>query len=760
MARVIDAVMSLKDKFSPTLRLVNKALDISKTAMSGAKSQVVQLGSKLEEMNKVNARTAKSFQKIGKSMASMQNAAVVVTLTAAAEKGYEASKKINGAVNQMKIWGDITDETAAKMKVGILSISSTYAIANDQVAEATQQAVKSGIKEGEVLEWMSNTAKFARVAKMDLAETTKYGAQMSKAYNLSTADTAAAYNQLTTAAKACHGDIDKITASVAALSPKAAQAGISLSQLTTTLAMMRNRGYDEAQSGGIMDSMITSIAKAQPALAKLGIDVSAARIQAQGLAPVIADVYAKMGDDTKFKALFKNVDGYKMAMMMASKDGVSEWQGMLKQINEGSASTLDKMWSQMQTPGEKTQQAMTDLANAWVTVGDALAPVFTKSATMIKTLLAAYNGLSDGQKALIANVIQFVIVFGALTVAVGGAMSLIGTWIGLVSGIVPAIEGIAGAAKFVGKNLLGLTKIFKLVGMAARFLFANPIGIAIMIIIGLCYLIYTYWTPIKEFFVTLWVGIVNTFNTSINSIKEFFAGLWLGILSIATTGGNALGSIINWIANFFTNGFDTMSNIARDILNGLLNNIFIIITGIVGVFSGIITFLTGAFTGDWSMAWQGIVDVFSSIFSTIAAICNNVLGTVKAVINDVISGINNISVDVPNWVPMVGGQHYQPAIPMLAKGTDNWGGGVAMIHDAGAEIVDLPTGSRVIPHDKSMDQEYERGKADSKANGFVLNIPKLADTIIVREDADIDKIIEMLAFKLKSYAINQAEGAV
>ena len=133
MARVIDAVMSLKDKFSPTLRLVNKALDISKTAMSGAKSQVVQLGSKLEEMNKVNTRTAKSFQKIGKSMASMQNAAVVVTLTAAAEKGYEASKKINGAVNQMKIWGDITDETAAKMKVGILSISSTYAIANDQV---------------------------------------------------------------------------------------------------------------------------------------------------------------------------------------------------------------------------------------------------------------------------------------------------------------------------------------------------------------------------------------------------------------------------------------------------------------------------------------------------------------------------------------------------------------------------------------------------------------------------------------------------
>lgn len=709
MAKIIDATLKLIDQFTPTLRTVNSAMDASKSAMNGVKSHVSSMAGKMEEMNKVNQRTAKSFQRIGKSMASMQNVAVVAALTMAAEKGYEASKKINGAVNQMKIWGDISDETAARIKSGILSISSQYAIANDLVAESTQQAVKAGIKETEVLEWMNNTAKFARVAKLELAQATQYGAQISKAYHLSTQDQAAAYNQLTAAAKLCHGDVDKITASIATISPKASQAGISITQLSATIAMMRGRGYDESQAGGIMENMISSIAKAEPKLAKLGIDVSAARIQAQGLAPVIADVYAKMGDDTKFKALFKNVDAYKMAMMMASKDGVSEWQGMLQQINEGSASTIDKMWAKMQTPGEKTQQAMTDLANAWVTVGDALAPVFTSSATMIKAVVAAYNGLSDRQKAIITNIIQFVVVFGAITIAVGGAMSMIGTWISMITGIIPAIKGIGSAIGFIGGHFKGLISIFKLVGTAVRFLFANPIGLAIMAVVAIVYLLYTHWETVKAAV----LGVIRTMVA--------VAGDYFGI----------------WIANINT-----------------------IVNGAKAIFNGIVDFLVGVFTGNWALAWQGIVEIFSGIFNTIKGICENILGGVKAIINDVISGINSISVDIPDWVPSVGGQHYQPNIPMLAHGTDNWQGGPAMVHDAGAEIVDLPQGTRVIPHDKSLKNEYARGRAEGGRNGSGAFIEKLADTIIVREEADIDKIVNKLAQKLEAHAMNSATCAV
>ena len=46
----------------------------------------------------------------------------------------------------------------------------------------------------------------------------------------------------------------------------------------------------------------------------------------------------------------------------------------------------------------------------------------------------------------------------------------------------------------------------------------------------------------------------------------------------------------------------------------------------------------------------------------------------------------------------------------------------------------------MYPHDKSIQKAYADG---AKSNGKVtINIPKLADKIVIREDADIDKLVE------------------
>jgi phage-related protein len=88
---------------------------------------------------------------------------------------------------------------------------------------------------------------------------------------------------------------------------------------------------------------------------------------------------------------------------------------------------------------------------------------------------------------------------------------------------------------------------------------------------------------------------------------------------------------------------------------------------------------------------------------------------------------------------------------MLYKGTDNWMGGPAMIHDRGAEIVDLPQGTRVYPHDESIKKaRAEGGKSIS------IQIAKIAESIIVREEADIDRIVERLGQRLEAAAENMA----
>ena len=75
-------------------------------------------------------------------------------------------------------------------------------------------------------------------------------------------------------------------------------------------------------------------------------------------------------------------------------------------------------------------------------------------------------------------------------------------------------------------------------------------------------------------------------------------------------------------------------------------------------------------------------------------------------------------------------------------------GGLVQVSEKGGEIIDLPHGTRIYPHDESV--RMARGTGST-----VLNIPKLADQIIVREDADIDRIGNAIAKKIMASKNNR-----
>ena len=74
---------------------------------------------------------------------------------------------------------------------------------------------------------------------------------------------------------------------------------------------------------------------------------------------------------------------------------------------------------------------------------------------------------------------------------------------------------------------------------------------------------------------------------------------------------------------------------------------------------------------------------------------------------------------------------------------------MVQINERGGEIVDLPSGTRVYPHDESVRRAREDG---SKSMSVV--IAKLADQIVVREDADIDRIANAIVQRIGQAAAN------
>lgn len=85
----------------------------------------------------------------------------------------------------------------------------------------------------------------------------------------------------------------------------------------------------------------------------------------------------------------------------------------------------------------------------------------------------------------------------------------------------------------------------------------------------------------------------------------------------------------------------------------------------------------------------------------------------KNLMNSIWNGIkslwNDFVVDTVNtalgWLPFD-----VPTLPYLAKGTDNFEGGMAVINERGGEIVNLPDGTQVIPNDISRRYATEAGR--------------------------------------------------
>ena len=80
-----------------------------------------------------------------------------------------------------------------------------------------------------------------------------------------------------------------------------------------------------------------------------------------------------------------------------------------------------------------------------------------------------------------------------------------------------------------------------------------------------------------------------------------------------------------------------------------------------------------------------------------------------------------------------------------ALGTSYYGGGETWVGENGPEKVTLPKGSKVQDHQSSIN-----------SGSRSISIAKLADMIIVREEADIDKFTNMLVLKLNATAANMA----
>jgi len=418
------------------------------------------------------------------------------------------------------------------------------------------------------------------------------------------------------------------------------------------------------------------------------------------------------------------------ALLSAVESGAKKFNNFLTIVEKAFKNNVIKDWC---------EENRTALEIAGVAVGTITALVIAYNASAIAS--AAASGAQT------AAIYAMYAADNIAAIGIGAKSAATTIWTTVAGIATTATSGLAAAVTF-------LTSPIALI----------IIGIGAAIAVGV--LLYRNWDKIKAKAIELGNKIQGSFKAVLSFMKNWGK-------SVSDTVKNAIGNMVagtlsklNQFKTVFTSAFNKAVEafpplriafeMAKGYIASSIDTIKGVIEGLKTVFNGITTFISGVFTGNWSKAWEGIKTIFKGIFDSFAALAKAPINAVIGIINGAISGINKLDIKIPDWVPMIGGKGFDlniPTIPMLYKGTSNWQGGTAVIHDRGGEIVDLPRGSRVYPHDKSIAMARKEGAATA-AGAITITIQKLADKIEVRSDEDIDRIAEALALKLKKVALN------
>lgn len=356
-------------------------------------------------------------------------------------------------------------------------------------------------------------------------------------------------------------------------------------------------------------------------------------------------------------------------------------------------------------------------------IGNQLIPYVTKGISFIQKFTDKWNKLEPATQKTIVKFGMVVAAAGPMLMGFGKISSGIGTVIsnfGKIAGLITRLTGVTGFS--------GLATIL-----------TGPVGVAIAAVVAGAALIYSNWDRIQPI---------------IKKIGQRFVEFWQTVQPQLQPFIDICMKIGSYLKDTLLEVFKIVWKAAGDYVVQFFDGVSVIIDGVLGVFEGVITFLTGVFQGNWEKAWNGIVQAVGSIFGTLESLVKTPLNAVINLVNKAIGAINKISVDLPS---AVGGGHIGfniPTIPTLAKGTDYWQGGIVQISEKGGEIVDLPSGSRVYPHDKSVQMARQDGRKN-----YSITIAKLADSIVVREETDIDKIAEVIVKRIEQAIDNMPQTA-
>lgn len=432
--------------------------------------------------------------------------------------------------------------------------------------------------------------------------------------------------------------------------------------------LVQQKGLNGTQQDavGIANMIGKAMTGQATAMSRVGITMSEAEIE------TIKTGDAMTKAATIAKVLQQNVGGVNAAMAKTdlgkAQQGMNTYGDMLENLGIKLMPIKGKFWSIIGGLTPIIENKVMKVLDRFIKKFDELTPTIDKYVPAIIDLIVKMGDVMFEVFDLVGKTIGFLVDNSEIVIPILAGITAAFTAFNVISSISSGIDKI----KEFNSGISAASSMMKfLTAMNPFALWVIGIG---LLVAALVYL-YRNWDKVKAVFLSMW-----------ESIKAFG----------------------NYISSVFKPLFETAFMIIGTIVNGVFMQIMTVVNMIQTVFFNLIGFIVNIFTGNWSMAWQNVINIFGSLFDGLVQLVRTPLNAIIDMVNKVISGINSINFTVPSWVPGAGGQNFNsniPNVPNFATGTSYFKGGLAEINEDGrGELVNLPNGSQIVPHDKSVVQ--------------------------------------------------------
>lgn len=510
---------------------------------------------------------------------------------------------------------------------------------------------------------------------------------------------------------------------------------------------------------------------------KMKSDPSSAAIQ---LGKALNDPTSGLTALTRVGITFSDQQKEQIKTMQAAGDMAGAQTVILGELNK-------EFGGQAQAAAQTYDGQMKQLANTFAsvkgTIGSAVLPYLLQIAQKLNEGAKEVANFVKEHKNLVAVILSVTAVFGTL---IGGAS----LFQHVLSFLGPTVQSIAGLIGGLSLPMIAVIAVIGALVYAYTQNFGGMKDFIDSIISSIVSFVKQHMPEIKATIQSVFEGIQVVWNSVLKPVLTFIMSTlgqvvnwvkanWPLILQTVNTVMNNISNVINEVLSAIESFWNTWGQTIMDYVSMCFNNVKIVITTAITVIEDVLKAIMQAINGDWSGAWQSVCDAVGSIFGGAIDIIQNVINGIgnifsdiatiaynwgKDMIDGIVNGIKGAIGDVENAVSGVADKiksflhfsvpdegpltDYETWMPDFMKGLSN--GIKVNTHLVTEPIKDLSVGIKTNTLGGLQNNAIStQGTSSKGASGSkIIQIAKLADSIIVREESDIDKIATAIANKL------------